>query len=53
MVIVFLAEQRERLTNRISELDKFVSFVDAKTAWLKDPSVGPPPPYPRRCGRRP
>ena len=47
VVIAFLAEQRNRLTGRISELEKLVSFVDAKTAWLKDPSVGPSPPYPR------
>jgi len=46
VVIAFLEEQRNRLTGRISELEKLVSFVDAKIAWLKDPSVGPSPPYP-------
>ncbi len=46
VVIAFLDEQRNRLTGRISELEKLVSFVDAKIAWLKDPSVGPSPPYP-------
>ena len=46
VVIAFLAEQRDRLTGRISELEKLVSFVDAKIAWLRNPSVGPSPPYP-------
>ncbi len=46
LVIAFLEEQRNRLTGRISELEKLVSFVNAKLAWLKDPSVGPSPPYP-------
>ena len=45
VVIAFLAEQRNRLTRRISDLETLVSFVDAKIAWLKDPSVGPSPPY--------
>ena len=47
VVIAFLAEQRDRLTGRISELKKLVSFVDAKIAWLKNPSAGPSPPYPQ------
>ena len=47
VVIAFLAEQRNRLTARIAELENLVSFVDAKIAWLKDPSVGPSPPYPQ------
>lgn len=47
VVIAFLAEQRGQLTARITELEKLVSFVDAKIAWLKDPSVGPSPPYPQ------
>lgn len=47
VVIAFLEEQRNRLTGRISELERIVSFVDAKIAWLKDPSVGPSPPYPQ------
>ena len=47
VVIAFLAEQRERLTSRIAELNKLVAFVDAKIGWLKDPSVGPSPPYPQ------
>ena len=46
VVIAFLAEQRDRLTGRIAELEKLVSFVDAKIAWLRNPSVGPSPPYP-------
>ena len=46
-VIAFLAEQRDRLAGRISELEKLISFVDAKMAWLRDPSAGPSPPYPR------
>ena len=46
VVIAFLAEQRDRLTARIAELENLVSFVDAKIAWLKDPG-GPSPPYPR------
>jgi len=47
VVIAFLEEQRNRLAGRISELEKLVSFVDAKIAWLNDPSVGPSPPYPQ------
>ena len=47
VVIAFLAEQRDRLTGRIAELNKLVAFVDAKIAWLKNPGVGPSPPYPR------
>ncbi len=47
VVIAFLEEQRNRLTERISELEKLVSFADAKIGWLKDPSVGPSPPYPQ------
>lgn len=47
VVIAFLAEQRGRLAGRISELEKLVSFVDAKIAWLRNPSVGPSPPYPQ------
>lgn len=47
VVIAFLAEQRNRLTARITELENLVSFVDAKIAWLKGPSVGPSPPYPQ------
>ncbi len=47
VVIAFLAEQRDRLTGRISELEKLVSFVDAKIAWLRNPSVGPSPPFPQ------
>ena len=47
VVIAFLAEQRGQLTVRITKLEKLVSFVDAKIAWLKDPSVGPSPPYPQ------
>ena len=47
VVIAFLTEQRDRLTGRISELKKLVSFVDAKIAWLKNPSAGPSPPYPQ------
>ena len=46
VVIAFLAEQRDRLIGRISELEKLVSFVDAKIAWLRNSSVGPSPPYP-------
>ena len=46
VVIAFLAEQRDRLTGRITGLKKLVSFVDAKIAWLRDPSIGPSPPYP-------
>ena len=47
VVIAFLEEQRNRLTARIAELENLVSFVDAKIAWLEDPSVGPSPPYPQ------
>ena len=43
VVIAFLTEQRERLTGRMSELEKLVSFVDAKIAWLQTHGVGPSP----------
>ncbi len=46
VVIAFLADQREQLTRRITELETLVSFVDAKVAWLKDPSAYPPPSLP-------
>ena len=46
IVISFLADQRKRLTERISELEKLVLFIDAKTSWLRDPSAGPSPPFP-------
>ena len=46
IVISFLADQRKRLTGRIAELERLVSFVDAKMAWLEDPNVGPAPPVP-------
>jgi len=46
IVIAFLADQRHQLTRRINELESLVSFVDAKVAWLKDPSAGPPPSLP-------
>ena len=47
VVIAFLAEQRHRLAARSAELEKLVSYVDAKIAWLKNPSFGPSPPYPQ------
>ncbi len=46
IVIAFLADQRHQLTRRIAELESLVLFVDAKVAWLKDPSAGPPPSLP-------
>lgn len=46
VVIAFLAQQRVRLTGRIAELQRLVSFVDAKITWLQDPDAGPSPPYP-------
>jgi len=44
---VFLADQRERLTGRLAELQKLVAFIDAKVAWLNDTDRGAPPPLPR------
>ncbi|WP_428390466.1 MerR family transcriptional regulator [Lichenicoccus sp.] len=46
VVITFLTTQREHLVQRIAESERLISYVDAKIAWLKDPSVGPSPPYP-------
>ncbi|HEY6734911.1 MAG TPA: MerR family DNA-binding protein [Roseiarcus sp.] len=43
----FLAAQREQLTKRVAELQKLISFVEAKMAWLRDPDGGEPPPLPR------
>ena len=47
VVIAFLAEQRNRLTARIAELENLVSYIDTKIVWLKNPGVGPSPPYPQ------
>ena len=46
-VLAFLAGQREQLIKRVAELQKLISFVDAKMAWLRDPDGGEPPPLPR------
>ena len=46
-VLAFLADQRDQLTRRVVELQKLISFVDAKMAWLRDPDGGDPPPFPR------
>lgn len=46
IVIAFLADQRQQLIRRINELESLVSFVDAKVAWLENPSAGPPPSLP-------
>ena len=46
IVVTFLTDQRRRLTERIVDLEKLVAFVDAKMAWLEDPSGGPAPPLP-------
>jgi MerR family transcriptional regulator, copper efflux regulator len=47
LVLAFLADQRDQLTTRVAELQKLISFVDAKMAWLRDPDGGDPPPFPR------
>jgi DNA-binding transcriptional MerR regulator len=47
LLLAFLADQRDQLTRRVAELQKLISFVDAKMAWLKDPDGGVPPPFPR------
>ncbi len=46
-ILAFLASQRDQLTKRVAELEKLISFVDAKTAWLKDPDGRTPPPLPK------
>ena len=46
-LLAFLAGQRQQLTKRVAELQKLISFVDAKVAWLRDPDRGAPPPLPR------
>ena len=38
-LLAFLAGQREQLTKRVAELQKLISFVDAKMAWLRDPTA--------------
>lgn len=45
-LLAFLADQRDRLASRMAELQKLISFVDAKMAWLIDPDDGDPPPLP-------
>jgi hypothetical protein len=47
LLIAFLADQRDQLTRRVAELQKLISFVDPKMAWLRDPDGGAPPPFPR------
>jgi MerR family transcriptional regulator, copper efflux regulator len=46
-LLAFLADQRDHLIRRVDELQKLISFVDAKMAWLRDPDGRDPPPFPR------
>jgi DNA-binding transcriptional MerR regulator len=46
-LLAFLAHQRDQLTRRVADLQKLISFVDAKMAWLRDPDSGAAPPLPR------
>ena len=43
----FLAAQRERLAKKVGELQSLIAFVDAKMAWLRDPTAGEAPLLPR------
>jgi DNA-binding transcriptional MerR regulator len=45
-LLAFLAGRRDQLTKRVAELQKLISFVDAKMAWLRDPDGRTPPPLP-------
>lgn len=46
-LLAFLAGQHDQLTKRVAELQKLISFVEAKMAWLRDPDGGESPPLPR------
>jgi DNA-binding transcriptional MerR regulator len=46
-LLAFLADQRDQLTRRVAEMQKLISFVDAKMAWLRNPDGRDPPPFPR------
>ncbi len=45
-LLAFLAEQRGRLARKASDLQKLISFLDAKIAWVSSPNGHAPPPFP-------
>lgn len=45
-LLAFLADQRGRLTRKVVDLQKLISFLDAKIAWVNDPGGDAPPPFP-------
>lgn len=45
-LLAFFAEQRDRLARKASDLQKLVSFLDAKIAWVSSPDGHAPPPFP-------
>ena len=42
----FLADQRGRLARKVLDLQRLISFLDAKMAWVNDPGGEAPPPFP-------
>ena len=45
-LLAFLADQRGRLSRKVAELQKLISFLDAKMAWVSNPDGDAPPPFP-------
>ena len=45
-ILTFLTEQRDRLTRKVDELQRLITFLDAKIAWIKKPEEHAPPVFP-------
>lgn len=45
-LLAFLLKQRARLTRRIDELLGFITYLDAKIAWMEGDRTGPQPQFP-------
>lgn len=45
-LLAFLADQRGRLALKVGEMQKLISFLDAKMAWVSKPNGHAPPPFP-------
>jgi MerR family transcriptional regulator, copper efflux regulator len=45
-ILTFLTEQRDRLNRKVDELQRLITFLDAKIAWIKNPEEHAPPVFP-------
>jgi len=45
-LLAFLADQRSRLARKVAELQKLISFLDAKMAWISNPDGNASPRFP-------